>query len=573
MQAASVNYSINISNPNTHYATVTVTVSGISDKFLDFKMPVWAPGSYLVREFARNVEQINAIDASGNKLPLIKTDKNTWRVTNTGKNTSITLSYELYANEPSVRTSIIDSDHAFLHNSSVFMFVNQYKNLPGTVKLIYPAAWKNAATSMDKSAENTFSFADYDILADSPIEIGNHESIFFEVMGVPHKAVFVGANNCDKIKFTADLKKLCETMAAIVGVHPSKNYTFIIQNVEEGGGGLEHLNSCTVQMPRYNYSKPDKYLSFLGLCAHEYFHLWNVKRIRPKALGPFNYNAENHTHLLWVAEGITSYYDELALYRSGYWTRDQYLSALSSAINGVENRYGSKVQPLADASWDAWIKEYRPNENSINTTISYYSKGQVVAAMLDIEITASTKGAKNLDDVLKYLYKEYYLKSNTGFTDEEFTKAVSLIAGKDMKPFMDKMIFSTEEIDYKAYFAMVGAAIIDENSGKVKAWTGINSEIKDGRLLIKSIEKNSPASKDGFSVGDEIIAVNSNRIKTNLDDFINEIPVGTPAKFLISRAGLIKEITLTTEAGKAKKYVIKIDSEGNAALNKWLSKN
>jgi predicted metalloprotease with PDZ domain len=380
MMAQTTNYNIQIKDPNSHYATVKMEISGIKTKQINVKLPVWTPGSYMVREFSRNVGKSKAY--SGNEtLAVQKSDKNTWTIQNPKNLKSLTFEYEIYAFEAGVRTTYIDNDHAFILPTSCLMFVDGGIINKGQLKLEFPAAWHRVSTTLKRVSPYTYEYENYDDLADSPIEIGNHDELTFDVAGVPHKVALVGENNCPKEKFTKDLKTICEGMLQIVGTHPCKEYLFIIHHVEEGGGGLEHANSNVVQFQRYNYSNEQRYKSFLSLCAHEYFHLWNVKRIRPAALGPFNYNQENYTNLLWVAEGITSYYDELIMYRTGFWTQAEYLKSLSSSITATMNRQGAYHQSLHEASFDAWIKEYRPNENSINSQISYYLKGAVVAAI------------------------------------------------------------------------------------------------------------------------------------------------------------------------------------------------
>jgi len=560
-QAQEINYTVNIENPKNHYANVKIELKGIKDKFIDFKLPVWTPGSYMVREFSRNIEKVNA-----NNLSIKKIDKNTWRVENKGAD--ITLNYQIYCFEPSVRTSYIDEDHAFFLPTSLLMFADNHLNLKGKVEFKF-SNWTTVSTTLKKEGNNVFSFPNYDELADSPIEIGNHSEFEFNVAGVNHRVAMVGKHNADISTFKKDLEKICQTMFNIVGVHPCKEYLFVIHHVESGGGGLEHANSCVVQMPRFNYSNKDNYTSFLGLCAHEYFHLWNVKRIRPAALGPFDYSKENYTNLLWVAEGITSYYDELALYRAGIWTKDNYLTALNSLFSSVSNRVGSSKMSLHEASHDAWIKEYRPNENSINSSISYYSKGALVAAMLDMEIITASEGKKNLDDLMKYLYQNFYLSKNTGFTDKEFYDAVNTVAGKqiNISYFVTKPNDENWLLNCKQSFAKIGINI--EESKNLNLYTGINTEIKNEKLYIKSIVSNSPGELAGLQFGDELIAINDIRIKTNLEDQIKLIGKGN-ANLLISRNGLIRTVKIEINQNGPSTYQLIKPVEENPLFNFWM---
>lgn len=570
MQALTVNYTIQIQNPNSHYAKVLMEISGITEKKVDIKMPVWTPGSYMVREFERNIMTVTA-KSGDNDLKVTKTDKSTWSINNDKGNKSFTVAYNVYCFENSVRTSYIDSDHAFLLLTSCLMYTGNTTNVPGKLNLVYPAEWSRISTTLEKAGDNTYNFASYDELVDSPIEIGTHEELSFEVAGVPHKVAMVGINNSNKEKFTADLKKVCETMYKIVGQHPCKSYLFIVHHVEEGGGGLEHANSCVVQMPRFNYTNPDKYLSFLGLCGHEYFHLWNVKRIRPEALGPFNYDRENYTNLLWVAEGITSYYDDLALYRAGFVPQADYLRTLSGTFNSTLNRIGGSAQSLHDASFDAWIKEYRPNENSINSNISYYLKGAAVAALVDIEILAATEGKKGLDELMKYLYEEFYIKKGKGFTDQEFYDAINTVAGKklDIREWVEQPNSEKTREQIKATLKKAGCRF--EDKGKPNnLYSGINTEMKGEKMLVRSIEEASPASAAGLQFGDELIAVNNIRVKASLEDAVKSS--GSPLKIslTISRAGIIRVLDLTFNPVSKADFSIIVEDKENVVFQKWM---
>jgi predicted metalloprotease with PDZ domain len=572
MQAATVNYTIKIENPNSHYALVTMDISGITEKSIDVKMPVWTPGSYMIREFERNIQSVSA-QSGTEKLSLHKTDKNTWHVDNTKGQKSISVQYAIYCFEPTVRTSYIDNDHAFLLLTSCLMYTGNTQSGPGKLKLEFPVSWSKVSTTLSKTGENEFAFNNYDELVDSPIEIGNHTELEFEVAGVPHKVAMVGANNCPENKFTADLKKVCTTMYSIIGKHPCKSYLFVVHHVEEGGGGLEHANSCVVQMPRFNYNHPDKYRGFLGLCAHEYFHLWNVKRIRPAALGPFDYSRENYTQLLWVAEGITSYYDELALYRAGFMTQKEYLRELANILNATLNRIGGSVQSLHEASFDAWIKEYRPNENSINSNISYYLKGAAIAAMLDIELQAATDGKKGLDQLMQYLYEEFYTRQSRGFSDKEFYAAVDKIAGKplNIQAWVEEPNSDKTRESFNQSLKKIGCRLDESIDAKPnKQYTGINTEMRGEKLVVKSVDDNSPALLAGLQFGDELIAVNDVRVKHTIEEAIRNTDASQAINILISRGGLIRTLVLTVKSFNKADNVIFVEDPENAAFKAWM---
>ncbi len=570
-KAMKINYTIDIQNPNTHYALVKLEISEFKENKITLKMPVWTPGSYMVREFERNIEQVGAI-ANDKSIAINKLDKSTWTIDNKSGDKSIQVTYKVYCFENTVRTSYIDSDHAFLLLSSCLLYTE--KQGGGTLDINYPETWTKISSTLVQSKPNLFSFNNYDELIDSPIEIGNHQIIKFDVAGVPHTVALVGKNNCPTDKFKVDLQKICNTMYQIVGKHPCKEYLFIVHHVEEGGGGLEHANSNVVQMQRFAYSNKERYLNFLSLCAHEYFHLWNVKRIRPEALGPFDYSKENYTNLLWVAEGITSYYDELAMYRAGFRTESEYLRTLSNTFSSTLNRKGAEIQSLHEASFDAWIKEYRPNENSINTNISYYLKGAAIAALLDIELLDASKGSKGLDHLLQYLYSEYYEKKQRGFTDNEFYAAIDFVAGKPLNFRSWAEGSNTSETNQKIKNILKKVACSIEN--KVQSnlfYTGINTEQKGERIMVRSIDGMSPAFGLDLQAGDEIIAVNGIRVKTSLEEVVKLIGEGNELNFIISRNGLIRELNLKPIQNPKLDLYISIDKGDDPLLLAWLKKN
>lgn len=541
-----INYRVSFPEPHTHYAEVSMHITGFKEQVLDIRMPSWTPGSYLLREFAKSVEQVDAV-ADGQKVDFTRTDKNTWQFPVKGLK-SITVSYKVYAFEWSVRTSFIDADMAFLHQTSVFMLAEQLKDAPGTLEVQLPNSWKQVHVALPRTKNteaHVFSFENYDALADAPLIAGNYQTADFQVHGVPHTVAVVGPGNQDMPVFIRDLQAICDTTTGIFGQHPCKNYLFIVLNTEAGGGGLEHANSCTVMMPRWQWNNPTRYKQFLGLCGHEYLHLWNVKRIRPEALGPFDYSKENHTDMLWVAEGITSYYDELILRRAGFYSREAYLDKMASAINDLEQRPGRFYQTLAASSHDAWIREYRPNENSRNTTISYYGKGQVLAFLLDAMITSRTAGTRNLDDVMKGLWNLYLRRPERGFSNAEFYAMLDAVGGAGLGAEIRRLVETIETPNYAAILAKAGIAAT--NPGKQETTLGINTAFENGRMLVKYVERDLAAWKGGLNVNDELIAVDGRRTGNSLDEVNRLLKVNQQVEVLISRSGMIRTLTLNPE--------------------------
>ena len=418
---------------------------------------------------------------------------------------------------------------------------------------------------------NVFTFADYDELVDSPIEIGNQEEFFFEAAGVKHTIAMYGEGNYDIERLKVDMAKIVEAETTVFNDNPNKDYLFIIHNLTVGSGGLEHKKSTTLEVERWTYDD-DNYYGFISLVAHEYFHLWNVKRLRPKVLGPFDYSNENYTDLLWVMEGFTSYYDELILRRAGFYSQDDYFSRLIGTINYVENQPGNKVQPVAHSSYDAWIKAYRHNENSVNTGISYYSKGQILAAMLDLYIIKKFEGKKSLDDFMQKLYKDFYKKNDVGFTEEEFQQTLQDFVGEDISWFIDNYVYDTQEIDYKKFFSGIGVDIYNSTAG-VEAYLGLRTRNQSGKLIVTTVYKGSAAEAQGFSVNDEIIAINGYRVDQSEFKYLTSgLKKGDSFDVLLSRDNIIKTYKIKMGGREPKRYKYKTNftPETQQLFNYWL---
>ena len=535
-------YTLDFPHPETHYAHVTATFKKWKGGNLEIHIPVWAPGSYLVREFSKNVESFRATDANGKPLKVVKTRKNIWTVS--AEKGDVKVEYDLYANELSVRTSYIDAEHAYLNGTSVFVFAKEYLSKKVNVKVNPSNNWKTISVALNKNTgeENSFVADNYDELVDAPFEIGNHKVFSFESCGVKHDVAMFGPANYNEEQLKKDMAVITEqSLNVFGGPHPCKNYLFIVHNLINGGGGLEHKNSTTLQTERNGYIGND-YKDFLTLVAHEYFHLWNVKRMRPKSLGPFDYDNENYTNLLFVSEGFTAYYEDLIVFRSGFYTRDEFLQKVANSFSYSDNQLGAAIQPLNEASFDAWIKYYRPNENSNNSSVSYYSKGSAVAAALDMIIRTKTNGKKSLDDVMQVLYQTYFLGYDRGFTDAEFQQAVSQITGVEMKDFFKNYVYNTQRIPFDSIASDFGLMLEDNFADDEKVYLGIN--LQSGKNTIGSVERNSPAWTAGLNVGDEVVAINDVRFTGDMNNALSEVHIDDQVVLLISRGGLIKRFTL-----------------------------
>ncbi|WP_231427496.1 M61 family metallopeptidase [Pedobacter sp. Leaf250] len=583
-------FEVSFKEPQAHYAEVQMNISGLAKDYVDVKMPVWTPGSYLVREFEKSVEEFKAT-AGGKTARVEKVRKNTWRIFS-AKAANIKINYRVYAFEISVRTPFIDESHAFLSSTGIFMHPDGMIKFPSTVKIIPFNTWSKVSTGLEPVAGEKFTYkaADFDILYDSPIEVGNQDVFEFNAAGVRHEVAMYGGGNYDKEKLKVDMAKIVEEITAVYGENPNKHYTFIVHNFLRGGGGLEHLNSTTLGASRNAYNTEAGYKGFLALVAHEYHHLWNVKRLRPVALGPFDYDNENYTTNLWVAEGFTSYYENKYMHRAGFNDDETFVKDIASAIGTVTNTPGAKYQSAASSSYDAWVIQYRPNENSKNNSISYYSKGEVIGILMDLEIINATKGAKSLDDVMKAMYLQCKTLKR-GYTDAEFKAMVEKISGISFTNFWAKYVNGVDDAEYVRYLGYAGVDVATENATPNKPVSGASGQLtNNGTIAVSSITRNSAAWIAGLNVNDEIISLDDVTVSEALATVklrspmlsLETLPlvakknIGDVLKLKIKRDGLEKEISLTLKENPSVRLKATINENATPAqkvvFKKWTGK-
>jgi predicted metalloprotease with PDZ domain len=525
--APEINFTVSMSKPWTHLLEVEMRLkSPATTSTTEIQMPVWTPGSYLIREYARHVQDFVARDAAnGKNLTWQKTNKNTWQIAANGARELI-VTYRVYANELTVRTNELNSDHAFFNNAALLMNPKGFLNAPSTLRVNPYGNWK-IATGLPRveGQTNVFRAENFDVLYDSPFEVGNFKEISFDVEGKPHRIVFEGEGNYDMPKTSRDIKKIVEEARKIFGELPYKDYLFIVNL--RGGGGLEHLNSTALQFNRLAFTT--RYTDFLTLVAHEFFHAWNVKRIRPDALGPFDYNNENYTRLLWVAEGGTAYYENVLVRRAGLISDKEFLDGRAAAFQALQNRPGRFETSVEEASFDAWIKYYRPDENAVNNQISYYDKGEIVNFLLDLEIRRNSNGAKSLDDVMRYLYTDFY-KKGRNYTPEDYQKISETMAGKSLNDFFAKYVRGREEIDYNSILNSFGLQLTTGGSAAEKAYLGANLAQQGERLVVSNIPAGTPAYEQGLNANDQIVAMNGLRIAPtdSVKDFTTQLEMKKP---------------------------------------------
>ncbi|MGH9172835.1 MAG: M61 family metallopeptidase, partial [Vicinamibacterales bacterium] len=476
---------------------------------------VWTPGSYLVREYQRHVENVVARDAGGGVLEVRKNRKNRWQI-QTGGARSVTVTYRVYGREMTVRTNWIEAGFAMLNGAPTFISLVGGTALPHDVSIELAPAWQNSSTALAPGSEpHTYRAEDFDMLVDSPIILGNPVIRQFEAAGKRHYLVLEGDPQFfDVDRAATDIRKIVEAGGQIMDGRFDYPHYYMLNLVNDAGGGLEHKNSFLTMSGRFTTKTPRAYQAWLGLVAHEYFHNWNVKRLRPIDLGPFfDYENEVLTKALWIAEGFTDYYAGLLVKRAGLSTRDQYLEELTSQIEAVQNTPGRLVTSVDMASYDTWIKQYRPDENTANTTVNYYPKGAVIAFLLDARIRRATNGAKSLDDGMQLAYQRY--SGPKGYTLEQFYQTMSDTAGTSLRVFFSTAAESTEELNYKEALDWFGLRFRPVDTRAQRAWIGASTRNDAGRLVVRAVPRDTPAYTAGINVNDEIVAIDEVRVRAD----------------------------------------------------------
>ncbi|HEX6974633.1 MAG TPA: PDZ domain-containing protein, partial [Vicinamibacterales bacterium] len=547
--AEAIRYTVRFPAPQSHYVEVDASVPTGGRPSVELMMAVWTPGSYLVREYERHVEGVTAT-AAGRVQRVEKTAKNRWRVA-TGGADRVAVSYRVFAHEATVRSNWVDADFAMLNGAPTYLTLVDSHARPHDVQLELPAAWKTSITGLADAPDGRahhYLAPDYDTLVDSPIVAGNPVVRRFDVDGTPHFLVDVGRpGRWDGERAAADVARIVRTQRAFWGSLPYTKYVFF-NVLNDGGGAIEHKNSVMMMSSRWAMATRARYLAWLSTTSHEFFHLWNVKRLRPVELGPFDYEHEVHTRSLWIAEGLTDYYADVLLARAGLISEDEYYDQLSAAIKTLQTTPGRLVQTAELASYDAWIKEYRPDENSTNVSISYYTKGAVLGFVLDAEIRRRTSGRRSLDDVMRLAFHRY--SGAHGYTPDEFRKTASEVAGADLGAWFTRALETTEEVDYTPALEWYGLRFEPAEGGAVaEAWLGARTRIENNRLLVEIVPRETPAWRAGLNVGDEIVAIEDFRVRADqLDDRLKAYKPGEKVSVLVARRDEMRKLDVTLGA-------------------------
>jgi predicted metalloprotease with PDZ domain len=552
---AAVQYTIVPKDLAGHLFNVSLSVAAPDPEGQVFALPAWIPGSYMIREFARNIVRIRA-ESGGQPVELDKLDKHTWRAAPTAG--PLTLHYEVYAWDLSVRAAHLDQSHGFFNGTSVFLRVLGQDAAPHQVDIQRPgdpaaSNWR-VATSLPELGARRYGFGtyiagDYDELIDHPVEMGDFALGSFKSHGIQHDIVVTGrVPNLDMERLQQDLKAICDTQIAFFEPKskkaPMERYVFLTMAVGDGYGGLEHRASTALICARADLpstatpktaERSEGYVTFLGLCSHEYFHTWNVKRIKPAVFAPYDLQAEAYTPLLWLFEGFTSYYDDLMLVRSGIISEAAYFKLLGKTVASVLRGSGRTKQSVAESSFDAWTKYYRQDENAPNAIISYYTEGSLIGLAFDLTIRAKTGGAKSLDDVMRTLWERYgrdfYADkpgSGRGVTDKEVEALFDEVTGLRLKPLFDRYVRGTEDIPLAKLYAPFGIKLTDDRkNAKPSLDAGIGRDPLGAKLT--QVHEGGPAHQAGLSAGDVVIAIDGLRVNgnpPNLDQLFARYRVG-----------------------------------------------
>jgi predicted metalloprotease with PDZ domain len=592
--SALIRFKVSAPNPHDHLYHVRMEIDALGeDECVDLSMPVWSPGSYLVREYSRHVQNLRAVGDDGDRRRARKLDKATWQVDASNANTLI-VEYEVFAHDVNVRANHLDDTHGFFTGVALYLYPQGREDETVELEVVPPDNSTGAYdwqvyTGLERieTHSNTFVAPNFDVLYDSPVEMGDHDPLEFEVDGKQHQMIFWGSGNVDRDALARDLPKVVEANRDIFGGLPYDDYLFITLLSDGAGGGLEHLNSTALIYPRHNFghgdepgSPKDGYLNFLGLVCHEHFHVWNVKRIRPAKLGPFDYQKENYTRDLWTVEGVTSYYDTLGLLRAGVIDADGYLTRLAKRIKQYEKVPGRKLHSLEEASFDAWIKLYRADEHTRNSTISYYLKGELVCALLDLHIRHETddrapKNKRCLDDVLRHLWKHHYLADGSGYPEGSYEQLVEEVTGVDVTEFFDTYIRGTDDFDWDALLAPFGLQLERSSTCDDAAWLGVSTETRHGQIHVTYVPTASPAHRSGIYAGDEICAVDGWKITgANFTKLIEQKSPGETAEVHLFRRGELRHCTVELGSKAPDTYRIRsredASDEARTLLRGWI---
>lgn len=596
-------YSIRASNPGAHLFEVRVTVATPDPQGQVFAMPAWIPGSYIIRDYAKHVVNIRA-EADGREVALRKLDKSRWQAAAVDRN--LTLIADVFAFDDSVRGAHLDDTHAYFNGACLFPAVVSQESAECLLDILAPddpAArdWR-VATSMQRNNAGLYGFGsyranDYADLIDHPVEAGPLAIGEFEVLGIPHAIAIRGRTRVDMARLCNDLRTLCECHLQMLGPPADLDrYLFLLHAPGSGHGGLEHRCSSSLICARDNLPQlgdarvSDGYRTFLGLASHEYFHLWNIKRLKPAVFDPYDLASESYTRLLWVFEGITSYYDDLALLRSGLIATPSYLELLGQTITRVNRGAGRTRQSVAESSFDAWIKFYKQDANATNAVVSYYAKGALIALTLDLKLRHETDGQASLDVVMRACWERWGADiSNGGMPEDGFESICGELAGINLADFFAAAVRGTDELPLQSMLVKFGVAYqlrpassATDKGGKPATgeqpeplWLGATLQEVQGKLQCTAVMNGGPAEAAEIAPGDVIVALDGLALTAgNHERRLRDYRAGETLQLVVFRGDELMTKSITLEAAPATTCYLSIDdsADATAALRRsaWL---
>jgi predicted metalloprotease with PDZ domain len=568
-----IEYTVLLEAPQTQTFQIRMRIRGVQSS-LEVALPVWRQGKYAVINPASSIRSVTAESVAGKPLPINKIDKTTWRV-EPGGATEVLVTYTVYANSLNDRTRHVDDTHAFLSGGTVFLYVPDRRNDAIAVHLDAPADWR-VACGLKHEAGNprTLLAPTYDVLIDSPIEIGVHEAFCFEIDGRPHEVAVWGDAQFDSERIERDFAKIVNAEAAIFGDLPYERYVFILHVAPGLRGGTEHLNSTVMQMPQRAFEDESQYKVLLSLAAHEMFHTWNVKRLRPAALRYVDLSKENYTDLLWFCEGTTSYYDELIPVRTGFVTPETYLSAIAESIYQRRARPATRVQSVAESSYDAWIKFNTSSPDDVNAVVSYYDSGAIVSLLFDLELRRRSSNAASLDTLLRKMY-EHFPVEGPGFTVQDMIEAATRLSGFRFDHFFARYIYGTQRLPFEDLFDVVGLEMVAKDNTP-HSYIGLLLQDEDGACVVRSVLSDGPAYLAGVNPGDKVISMNGRSFKSaDLMVYVDrQMAPGDTVWLQVMRRNRLRRIEFNLETKTNPRWnIVKVASpspEQKAAYSSWL---
>ncbi|MBB5468284.1 putative metalloprotease with PDZ domain [Paraburkholderia sp. CI2] len=593
-----IRYTIVPGNPAAHLFEVTVTVADPDPAGQRFMLPVWIPGSYMVREFARNIVTLRAVNDAGRKVRVEKIDKHTWQAAPVKG--ALTLRYEVYAWDLSVRAAHLDDTIGFFNGTSVFLSPLGHEDAQCVVDIQKPQGaayrgWRVATALPEARGTKRYGFGEYraqnyDELIDHPVTLGEFALATFKAHGVPHDVVIGGrVIGLDMERLCKDLKRICEAQIAMFEPKskkaPVERYVFMTQAVTDGYGGLEHRASTALICNRTDLPVQGRepmsegYRTYLGLCSHEYFHTWNVKRIKPAVFAPYDLGVENYTSMLWLFEGFTSYYDDLILVRSGVILQDDYFGLLGKVIGGVQRGSGRLKQSVAESSFDAWVKYYRQDENAPNAIVSYYTKGSLIALAFDLTIRAQTGNQKSLDDVMRLLWtrfgRDFYRGKPVGVDESEIEAIFAEASGAQLAELFAEGVRGTRDLPLDALLAPFGVALAPDVDKNGKPSLGVR--LRGGAdCALATVHEGSAAQKAGLSAGDVLIAIDGLRVTGgNIDALLTRYQPGAKVEVHAFRRDELRVTQVKLDGPEVARYKLTVSDHRPAArkaLERWLTK-